>query len=151
MDELNYEALEGVFIENDYHFLRAVTEHTFELCRGETSRFTVRRTRLGHVPSLAHFVANSLRLTFDTYPPAKADVCKALKDYRFAEVSGGVLLDAFRGLVAKHKQITEDVEAVFMSFGSSRWAAHLVDEWNLMLGVFRTDTEMVFLEWFTTA
>jgi hypothetical protein len=151
MDSVAYEVLEQVLIENDYHMPRVVTEHVFERCRGESSRLTIRRTRSSRVQSAAHFIANSLRLTFRTYPPTKGDVSEALKSYRVAEVAGAALVDSFREIIAGDGEVFEESEEVFGSFGPIRWAAQLVDEWDDRCGVCRTEKEFIYLEWFTTA
>jgi hypothetical protein len=151
MNAVSYEALECVLIDNDYRFLRVVTEHVFELCRGETSRFTIRRTPLNHVRSAAHFVASSLNLIFKTYPPTKADVSEGLKLLRIAEFDGPTLIELFRETVVGHGELVEEVDETFRSFGHIRWAVRLVDEWNWRSGVCQTDTELIYLAWFTTA
>ena len=151
MDSISPTVLAQVLVENDYHFLPAVTEHVFELCRGETSRLTIRRVRPERVRSAAHFVANSMGLSFRSYPPTEADVAERLGLYRVAAVTGPDLLDLFRGTIAGHGQAFEEAEDAFRSVGPTKWAARLVDEWNWRCGVCRTRTEFVYLEWFTTA
>lgn len=151
MDSVDYPVLAQVFIENDYHTLQVVTEHVFELCGGETSRLTIRRTRLNRMRTAAHFVANSMLLSFRTYPPTEADVFEALKSYRITELSGAVLVDRFKEIISGHGQFFEEAEEVFQSFGPIQWVAQLDDEWNSRSGICRTQKEFIYLDWFTTA
>ena len=71
--------------------------------------------------------------------------------YRPEPTDGTELLRSYRELAEGHDIATEDIDAVFQSIGGVREAVRLVDRWNDQRAVCRTDTELVYLEWFTNA
>lgn len=153
MESVSSADVERALVENAYHFLPAVTEHVFELCRGETSRFTIHIVRRQRVKSASHFVANMIaaRVCFQIYPPTAEEVAEVLKPYQFNTLSGPHLLATFEDIVAGHRQHFEELEEVLLRFGPILWAVQLLDDWNARSGVCCTHKEFIHLDWFTTA
>lgn len=149
---VSYEDLVRVLVGplGDYFSLPFVTEHHFRLYRAEGG-LRVYRTRFRYVRTAAHLVAHLGRFSFPGYPPEEEQVWAALRQFRPEIVDGRDLLTSFRARAEGYGIADEDLDAVFRSVGEVREAVRLVDEWNDRRAVCRTDTEFVYLEWFTNA
>lgn len=153
---VTYEELAAVLRGNlsTYFQLAFVTEHHFRRYRDEGG-VRIYRTRPQYVRSAAHWVAHldyfAGRLSFSTRPPEDWEVVHALRRYRPESADGPELLRSFRELAGGQGIAADDVAAVFHSLGIPLKAVSLMDEWNDRRAVFRTDAELVYLEWFTNA
>ena len=147
---VTFEELLEVLVGNDYFGIPFLTEHSFRLARSEAS-LRIYRTRPQYVRSPAHFAALMSGLRFPAHPPESGWVLAALRRYRPAAADPLELLAYFRALAEGYEIAAEDLDAVFRSLDAVREVVLLVDEWNERRAVFRTDAELIYLQWGTSA